>query len=271
MLRLLFFTIIICTSILNANAQESVRLRIEYTNYCDITSISKATYRMTVDVGDTTAIFYNQSQREKDKGLQGITPNSPEYYAKRKELKEKYGSPTPIQCLIGIPSSGNYTMLDKINDAMFQYVAEIPSIEWQISDSTRIICEYTCHQAIGTLYGRTWTVWYAEDIPVSYGPYLLHGLPGMILAASDSEGHFRFEAESIMRPTDNAVITLCRQNDAHKCSREKYHKIRKENDELSCAELLKRITGGGQWVVKDANGRDVSNDNLPQRYYLDKE
>ena len=45
---------------------------------------------------------------------------------------------------------------------------------------------------------RKYTAYFAEDIPVSYGPWKLQGLPGLILEAYDSEGRIHFTAERII-------------------------------------------------------------------------
>lgn len=52
-------------------------------------------------------------------------------------------------------------------------------------------------QAVGSVYGRTWTVWYSIELPLNYGPYILNGLPGLIMAARDSDGLFDFKAVGV--------------------------------------------------------------------------
>ena len=63
---------------------------------------------------------------------------------------------------------------------------------WKLEDGDTTIVEYACHKATTHFKGRTWHVWYAPDIPISEGPWKLSGLPGLILAAKDSEGLFSF-------------------------------------------------------------------------------
>src|SRR3712207_8163725 len=50
-----------------------------------------------------------------------------------------------------------------------------------------------------TFRGRTWRVWFALDIPFPDGPWKLCGLPGLILKAEDSKGHFSFDCVGIDR------------------------------------------------------------------------
>ena len=86
----------------------------------------------------------------------------------------------------------------------YLYEEELPSISWRIQDSVKTICGLPCRQAEGDFRGRRYTVFFAEDIPVSYGPWKLQGLPGLILEAYDSEGRIRFVAESI-RPSEQMI------------------------------------------------------------------
>ncbi len=58
---------------------------------------------------------------------------------------------------------------------------------------------YTCHKATTEYRGRKYTAWYTTDIPISSGPYIFEGLPGLILAISDSKDHFNFTAIAIDR------------------------------------------------------------------------
>ena len=67
----------------------------------------------------------------------------------------------------------------------YLYEEELPSIPWIIRDSVKTICGYPCRQAEGDFRGRRYTVFFAENIPVSYGPW-------------------RFVAESI-RPSEEII------------------------------------------------------------------
>lgn len=78
-------------------------------------------------------------------------------------------------------------------------------ITWELKDGNKKILGYSCKKAIGTFRGRTYKVWYTEEIPVSYGPWKLFGLPGVILKAEDTRFNFRFTATEICYPCDANV------------------------------------------------------------------
>jgi GLPGLI family protein len=70
-------------------------------------------------------------------------------------------------------------------------------ISWELLNETKNINSFSCQKAIGNFRGRTYTVWFTNDIPVSLGPWKLNGLPGLILEATDSLNQFQFFAEKI--------------------------------------------------------------------------
>ncbi len=62
--------------------------------------------------------------------------------------------------------------------------------------------KYVCDSVLAVdfacqLKGRTWTAWFTAEIPISEGPWKLCGLPGLILKAEDSEGHYSFTATGV--------------------------------------------------------------------------
>jgi len=96
--------------------------------------------------------------------------------------------------------------------------------EWQLHPDTMIILSYPCQKATCRFKGRDYTVWYTMDIPVSDGPWKLHGLPGLILKAEDSRRHFSFTCTGLEQCRDVKPILI------HTKGREKLS--RKELDKM---------------------------------------
>ena len=70
-------------------------------------------------------------------------------------------------------------------------------ISWELLNETKNINSFNCQKARGNFRGRTYTVWFTNDIPVSLGPWKLNGLPGLILEATDSLNQFQYFAEKV--------------------------------------------------------------------------
>ena len=106
----------------------------------------------------------------------------------------KYNLPV---LFIGHPD-GELSSFDKVTPNRFFYTEPLPDFKWKLSDDTLNVSGYLCQKAVGEYAGRTWTAWYSEDVPASFGPWKLRGLPGMILKAEDSGGIFSFTCVGLM-------------------------------------------------------------------------
>ncbi|UOE39379.1 GLPGLI family protein [Chryseobacterium oryzae] len=74
----------------------------------------------------------------------------------------------------------------------------IPEIKWTINPTKKKkILGYDCLFATAIFRGRSWNAWFTKEIPVSYGPWKLHGLPGLILEAEDSSTAYSFIVKKI--------------------------------------------------------------------------
>ncbi len=96
---------------------------------------------------------------------------------------EKYYSDFPEN--IGMTSSKIYVSMPAYNKN-FKY-EEANNTNWQLYNEFKTIGKYKCQKAIVKKYGRTWTAWFAKDIPFPFGPYKFSGLPGLILEVSDEK------------------------------------------------------------------------------------
>ena len=74
------------------------------------------------------------------------------------------------------------------------------NIDWKIINKFKTIDKYKCQKAVGNFRGRIYTAWFTEEIPLSYGPWKLFGLPGLIIEAKDKSGEFQIKMTSIKYP-----------------------------------------------------------------------
>lgn len=107
----------------------------------------------------------------------------------------------------------------------YQYEEDNIKLNWKIQEDTKPILGYQCQKASCTFRGRDYTAWYTEEIPISDGPHLFNGLPGLILQIEDSEQAYIFTAQGIDKKQD--PIFLIANKNTIKTTREKARKAEK--------------------------------------------
>ena len=102
--------------------------------------------------------------------------------------------------------AGKVTTLEQIGPSRFrcEETNELPA--WELSSDTATILSYVCYKATCSFKGRDYTAWFTPDIPRSEGPWKLSGLPGLILAAEDSQRHFVFECTGLRNAQQDEMI-----------------------------------------------------------------
>lgn len=88
----------------------------------------------------------------------------------------------------------------------YEYIDEVLDLKWKLSKGSKTIIGYDCKSATTTFRGRRYTVWYTNEIPISDGPYLFRGLPGLILEVEVMTGDFRFIATGIDKKKQDIYI-----------------------------------------------------------------
>ena len=74
------------------------------------------------------------------------------------------------------------------------------SLKWNlVNDTIKKIGKYHCKFAHAKYEVRTYYAWYAPDIPVSFGPWKLHSLPGLIIEAGDTENMIYFKIKNLSK------------------------------------------------------------------------
>ncbi|WP_165585111.1 GLPGLI family protein [Chryseobacterium sp. FH2] len=86
-----------------------------------------------------------------------------------------------------------YESYEYIGDVNFYKLEEPVNLNWKISDSTKTINNLKLQQAETNFGGRKWIAWFAQEIPLSYGPYKFNGLPGLIIEIYDIQKDYIFK------------------------------------------------------------------------------
>lgn len=266
------FIILLTLLPLFLNAQEKAAYRITYD--CNaLYDKTPKTYRWNLDIGNSTAVFYNPNYRKYSEAYQSRqkTDDIAAILNSIKQLGSKYPNRIDLEILIGAPEKEAYTYINKVGLDLFMYEEHLPDMHWELTDSTKTVCGYQCHQAIASVYGRTWNVWYSTELPMPYGPYILGGLPGLILEASDTDGIFHFTCVGMETVHDNAMVVLTEKKEANKCTRKKYLDLRKSIATQTYSEVAANALAGTGRIVKitDASGKDITNQKQSPKNYLD--
>ncbi len=121
-------------------------------------------------------------------------------------------------------SQNTITIQDKAK-ATYQYSEKQPSFKWVLENQTKNILGYTCYKATTEFRGRKYNAWYAKDIPISNGPYLFNGLPGLIMEIEDRKGDYHFIAVAMDKKQYN--IYLRNESTIFKVERNKFREVQK--------------------------------------------
>jgi GLPGLI family protein len=110
---------------------------------------------------------------------------------------------------IGYPQNGKLMQIVNLDAAgIYQYTEDMPTRQWKIESEHKKVLGYDCQKATCTFCGRTYEVWFAADIPLSYGPYKFGGLPGLILELVDAKNEYHFIAKGIETPKEKTNIMI---------------------------------------------------------------
>ena len=206
-------------------------------------------YHAILELGDSIFKYESYGSYRLDSALVGKQQMTlGEYF----DFYNKY-SPDFKEFLLENVNANKLSYYGKVSIDKFMYHEEVPHIDWALSDSTKEICGYLCHQATATFRGRNWIAWYC-DIPKSAGPWKLNGLPGLILAAETEDKEHTFSAISVRK--SSSPITV---ND------KEYFKTTREHFNQALADYKSNPTKSWKnspLAPKDMNGKTMP---IPKR------
>lgn len=121
------------------------------------------------------------------------------------------------------------TVYENINVDTYRYDI-ISDLSWSILGVTAKINNYVCTKATTHFAGRDYEAWFTADIPISEGPYVFQGLPGLIVKINDVKSYYNFELIGFESFTGKIITTISK--DPQKIistNRKEVFKIREES------------------------------------------
>lgn len=131
---------------------------------------------------------------------------------------------------------------------------EMPELDWEILEDTKEIGGYTCQKAVANFKGRVYEAWFTTEIPMPFGPWKLHGLPGLILAAADTKNEVFFEYAGFEKTEGNSTVRIDIPMNATKVTQEEVNKLDKAFKENPSAFMSAQSGGSSRVAPSDNSG-----------------
>ncbi len=211
-----------------------------------------------LDVSGNMGVFYSENRYVRDSlGLiaydrhRKVKDNS----ALNEQLSRRsHGS--YMVCFINYRSGKCRVSYDDLLLHVINGKGDLEMPQWEITDSTRVSEEgYTVTKAVARYLGRQWIVWFTQEIPLPYGPWLLFGTPGLIITAYDSSKNFIFRFGGLEMATESRYADAWRQRFKKHSKSDKIH-----NYPLGSAEkMYTRAKTDGDYLYRLTGVRDLGN------------
>lgn len=119
-----------------------------------------------------------------------------------------------------------------------------PAFRWRLTGEQSQFLGYSVQKATAVQDSSVIEAWFTPEIPVSAGPALYGGLPGMILSLSVDDGHTVYSASEVnLNRVEEGVIKA--PEDGEEVTPEEYEEIVAEKLEEIKLRARRRGRGGG--------------------------
>ena len=214
---------------------------------------------MMLKVGSQRSVYYSYARFRTDSLIEADKAAGASQEIISEHLKQSNGYVND-QIYKNYPK-GKTTTLDQLAASRFRCEEPVERPEWTLYPDTATVLSYTCRKATCHFRGREYEVWYTPEIPRSDGPWKLQGLPGLILKASDIQGHYTFICSGIEKSRKEEMIqfTGSEYEPVSPKDLQKAHK-RYASDPIG---YVTETSPGVKVTIKGEDGRPFRPKNMP--------
>lgn len=171
----MFSCFVVATCAFSQEMADTISIRIQYSSLYKNTNEQKEAFDdiNLLDIGKHSSRFYSQRFEQFLLMRDSVRNASSDPMIYLQFMGDMYGSKKgrEYEVFKHIPKKGVLTYTDALhNDFFFCYEETIPSFAWELAEGDTLILGYPCHKAVCKFRGRSWTAWYALDLPFDNGP-----------------------------------------------------------------------------------------------------
>lgn len=143
-------------------------------------------------MGENTSLFKSFTELQKQEARQRIVQEARQTGTINLDLRNAGFKNSSNTQYILFPQPKRLARVEKLFRTNYLIEERYPALDWEILDEEKQIGGYLAQKATTQFGGRAYTVWFTPEIPFPFGPWKLHGLPGLILEAQDSKNEVVF-------------------------------------------------------------------------------
>ncbi len=187
--------------------------------------------------------------------------------AENEKSQENKPMGTQVNIVVGRKNTTSKFYYNSINSFFFRdnFFDEVILVKeekfknsWKLHSETKKLSNFLCKKATILFRGRNYTAWYTEEIPVSFGPWKLRNLPGMILEFYNTDKVFHAVANKIKVGNDNCFFEFDKKELEKAINLDAYLNKKEELIDNMFAEMSARRPKGSKPFKRDKKCDDCS-------------
>lgn len=155
-------------------------------------------------------------------------------------------------------NNGKLIAIEELANKNYAYQEPEVPLDWRMSGDSKEFSRYKVQKATTSFAGREYIAWFTTEIPIADGPYVFHGLPGLIVELYDTENHYHFSLVSVVRMDE---VKVWETGKVEKVSKVRFKEVKDKTnrwEDTSSDFSVKDSNVKIRTSYQDENGNEIS-------------
>lgn len=154
--------------------------------------------------------------------------------------------------------NGKVIAIEDLASKNYAYQELDVPLDWRMSGDSKEFSGYKVQKATTSFAGREYIAWFTTEIPIADGPYVFHGLPGLIVELYDTQNHYHFSLVSVVRLEESKDWEI---GEVEKVSKGRFKEVKEKTNrwgDTSFDSLSENSNIKVRTSYVDENGNEIS-------------